>query len=120
MTTTGGCHCGQSCEAEGHAITHALCHTVGAMPERRWLAGRCTGWTLSSSRPKRELRATGPTKAARTGRSYVLFCSFEHYFYYPTTGPSRVGPLQVISRDRDRSLLLSTFPVRKRAVLDFD
>src|SRR5262249_25959058 len=48
-----------------------------------------------------------------------LFHSLEHQFNYPATGPRRIAPLQFISGDRDRSWLRSTYPVRKRTVLDF-
>src|SRR5262245_37417556 len=41
-------------------------------------------------------------------------------FNYPTAGPGGIGPLQLISSDRNRSLLVSTYPVRKCAVLDLD
>jgi hypothetical protein len=46
---TGGCHCGAiRYQAEGEALTHALCHctVVGGTPVRRWSAGRCTRKTL--------------------------------------------------------------------------
>src|SRR5262249_24211759 len=59
-----------------------------------------------------------PTKTERGDRC-GLFHSFEHQFNYPTTGPRRIGPLHLISGDRDRSWLRSTYPVRKSAVLDF-
>src|SRR2546423_599763 len=46
--------------------------------------------------------------------------SLQYQFNYSATGPRRIGPLHVISSDRDRSLLIGTYPVWKRTVLDTD
>src|SRR5262245_42301991 len=46
--------------------------------------------------------------------------SLQDQFNYSTAGPGGIGPLQLISGDRNRSLLVSTNPVRKCAVLDLD
>jgi len=70
------------------------------------------------------LRAQRNPCDARSGHrarlSLWLFHSLEHQFNYSTTGARRIAPLHFISRDRDRSRLLSTYPVRKRTVLDFE
>src|SRR5262245_1582287 len=46
--------------------------------------------------------------------------SLEDQFNYSTAGPGGIGPLQLIASDCNRSLLVSTYPVRKCAVLDLD
>jgi hypothetical protein len=44
MTITGGCHCGAiRYEAEGDAITHALCHCTDC---RRHAGAPMVGWTM--------------------------------------------------------------------------
>jgi hypothetical protein len=44
MTITGGCHCGAvRYEAEGEAITHALCHCKDC---RRHAGAPMVGWTM--------------------------------------------------------------------------
>ncbi|NOT39563.1 MAG: GFA family protein [Alphaproteobacteria bacterium] len=44
MTITGGCHCGAvRYQAEGEALTHALCHCVDC---RRHAGAPMVGWTM--------------------------------------------------------------------------
>jgi hypothetical protein len=44
MATTGGCHCGAiRYEAEGQALTHALCHCTDC---RRHAGAPMVGWTM--------------------------------------------------------------------------
>jgi hypothetical protein len=44
MPTTGGCHCGAiRYEAEGQALTHALCHCTDC---RRHAGAPMVGWTM--------------------------------------------------------------------------
>jgi hypothetical protein len=44
MTITGGCHCGAiRYQAEGDALTHALCHCVDC---RRHAGAPMVGWTM--------------------------------------------------------------------------
>ena len=44
MATTGGCHCGAiRYEAEGEALTHALCHCTDC---RRHAGAPMVGWTM--------------------------------------------------------------------------
>lgn len=46
MTITGGCHCGKiRYQAEGKAITHALCHCKDC---RRHAGAPMVGWTMYS------------------------------------------------------------------------
>jgi hypothetical protein len=47
-------------------------------------------------------------------------CSLQNQFNYPAAGPSRIMPLQFISGDRDCSFLVGPYPVRERAVFDFE
>src|SRR5262245_59912220 len=68
----------------------------------------------STSRPNEA--CTGPRE---------LICgpgtgSLQDQFNYSTAGPGGIGPLQLISSHRNRSLLVSTYPVRKCAVLNLD
>jgi hypothetical protein len=47
-------------------------------------------------------------------------CSLQNQFNYPTARSGRIMPLQFISGDRDCSFLVGPYPVRERAVFDFE
>ena len=47
-------------------------------------------------------------------------CSLQNQFNYSAARPSSILPLQFISGDRDCSFLVGPYPVRERAVFDFE
>src|SRR5262249_19599951 len=81
-------------------------------PTRRWpkRAGTCHNTHITDA----------PTELGRGLVGAPRRCSLQNQFNRPTAGPSRIVPLQFISGDRDCSFLVRPYPVRERAVFDFE
>jgi hypothetical protein len=98
MAITGGCHCGAiRYQAEGEALTHALCHCTDC---RRHAGAPMVGWTmyrldavkLQRERPRSRsprsmadgISAPAPAFSTRTRRSFLASSTSRAV---PTTTP---------------------------------
>ena len=72
MTITGGCHCGAvRYEAQGEAITHALCHCTDC---RRHAGAPMVGWTMYAEGAVKVTKGTPKIyHSSEHGRRY--FCA---------------------------------------------
>lgn len=72
MTITGGCHCGAvRYEAQGEAITHALCHCTDC---RRHAGAPMVGWTMYTEGAVKVTKGTPKIyHSSEHGRRY--FCA---------------------------------------------